>query len=231
MKEMDDMTDFEDQVESLAAQFRYPPTPDVQLGQAKQKGRIPRLAWALAVLIAVAFAVPPVRAAVGEILRVGAVRIIQGGQSEIPGDAATILDLPGQTTLKAAQREVGFEIRMPAELDPPDRVWLLDLGEPSVALVWLEEDDTEVPEIVLYAIPSSSVATKLMPQTLENAMVDGQPATWVTGDHTLELLVDNQAEQIYVRGNVLLWTAGALTYRMETALTLPEAVRLAESMD
>jgi hypothetical protein len=228
MNEPSDSSDFEAQVESLAAQFRYPPTPGLLALHRRREVRLPRLAWVLVALVAVAVAVPPVRAAVGEILRVGAVRIVQGGQVETPDGALTVLDLPGETTLDAARRDVSFEIRTPQELAAPDRAFLLDIGAPSVALVWLEQD---VPALVLYTIPSSPVVTKLMPQTLDNAVVDGHPATWVTGEHTLELLIDGQPMRIEVRGNVLIWTDGILTYRLETSGPLAEAVRIAESLN
>lgn len=221
--------EFEAQVEALAAQFRYPPTPDLSPVQRGGGLRIPRLAWALAALIAIAVVVPPVRAAVGEILRVGAVRIVQGEPSEIPAGTLTVLDLPGETTLEGAVREVGFEIRTPAQqIGPPDRVFVVDVGAPSVVQVWLERDD---PSTVLYTFPDSPVVTKLMPQTLENALVGGLPATWVTGDHTLELLIDGQPTRVEVRGNVLIWTGGTLTYRLETTGSLEEATRIAESLE
>lgn len=223
-----DLGDFEGQVAALAAHFRYPPTPDLSPVPLGGGQRIPRLAWALVALIAIAVVVPPVRAAVGEILRVGAVRIVQGEPSEIPAGTLTVLDLPGETTLERAAREVGFEIRTPAQFGPPDRVFVVDVGAPSLVQVWLERDD---PALVLYTLTDSPVLTKLMPQTLENALVGDLPATWVTGDHTLELLIDGQPTRVEVRGNVLIWTDGALTYRLETTGSLEGAIRIAESLE
>jgi hypothetical protein len=38
------------------------------------------------------------------------------------------------------------------------------------------------------------------------------------------------SETFRVGGNVLIWTRGDVTYRMETSLTLPEATALAQSV-
>jgi hypothetical protein len=41
---------------------------------------------------------------------------------------------------------------------------------------------------------------------------------------------DTGARSFSVRGNVLIWTAGDVTFRLETALPLDRAIALAESV-
>lgn len=62
--------------------------------------------------------------------------------------------------------------------------------------------------------------------------VDGREAFWVTGEHTITLADPGGGEpvRLLVTGNVLVWQRGDLTLRLETALGLPAAVEVAESI-
>lgn len=225
---------------SLAAEFRYPETPTIAAPLHPRRSRaLPRLAAALAIaLVLVTGAVPPVRAAVGEILRVGVVRIFQGEsgtvprqqQLGIPAGALTALNLPGETSLAGAREAVDFELRIPAELGPPERVFLLGSARPAVVMTWLDPVQPEVPRAALYIFPPASVLRKLMPQSVEQVSVNGQSAIWTTGAHYFELPLDGEPLQLYVPGGVLIWTEGPLTYRLETAEPLQRALQIAESL-
>ena len=73
-------TDWEGRVQTLARAFTYPPTPDLSRSASPwpAAGSSPRWAWATVIMLALLaglMAVPPVRAAVVEFLRLGAVRI------------------------------------------------------------------------------------------------------------------------------------------------------------
>jgi hypothetical protein len=64
--------------------------------------------------------------------------------------------------------------------------------------------------------------------------VNGQPAYWVEGQHLLSFYDEDgrlvsQSTRL-VEGNTLIWTVDNVTYRLETVLSLEEAVRMAESM-
>ncbi len=231
----------------LARDFPYPETPHIAARLAVRRGRrrrrrsrlVARLAGAVAIALTVVLvAVPPVRAAVGEILRVGAVRIFQGEPGAtpppVPAGALTVLDLPGEVGLATARREVDFDLRLPAELGLPDRVFVLDLAEsqeqPAVAMIWLEPERINDPRAALYVFPPNPVITKLTPQSVESVHVHDQSALWTEGPHYFELPLESGPLRLYVPGGVLIWSEGPLTYRLETDLGRDSAVQIAESL-
>jgi hypothetical protein len=65
---------------------------------------------------------------------------------------------------------------------------------------------------------------------IEATRVNGREALWLVGAHSLLLRNGETAYRTLVTGNVLLWTEGGFTYRLETDRTLEEAVRIAESL-
>jgi hypothetical protein len=244
----------------LAGQLTYPPTPDVTasvhaaLGSHKRRTRSGRpariLAWAALIvilLLGIFAAVPELRAAVLEALRIGAVRIFPFSEPEptgTPGPVptatalASILDLPGETTLEAAQQQLNFRIRLPGyppDLGAPDRVFLH--GEPRsyLTLVWLQEGDAQAVDFSLSIIDWFGVAEKYYPWKEQPTVVNGRRAVWLTGVHELYQESDdrNAPASLFrrlVQHNVLIWEADRLTYRLESDYPLDEAQRIAESL-
>jgi hypothetical protein len=53
---------------------------------------------------------------------------------------------------------------------------------------------------------------------------------WAEGPYLLQLSGGDIDLRRLVEGHVLIWTDGPITYRLETDLTLDEAVRIAESL-
>jgi hypothetical protein len=61
--------------------------------------------------------------------------------------------------------------------------------------------------------------------------VNGQPARWVDAPYFLIAGSGNAAiTRLVAEGNTLVWTEGKMTYRLETALDLATAIRIAESL-
>jgi hypothetical protein len=63
--------------------------------------------------------------------------------------------------------------------------------------------------------------------------VNGERAVWTEGVHLLVLRAaggEMEFLQFFVNGNVLIWTVGEVTYRLEGTFTLEEAVALGESL-
>jgi hypothetical protein len=69
--------------------------------------------------------------------------------------------------------------------------------------------------------------------TLERVRVDGRPGFWLSGDPHIffwdgpDGFVDDQRRFV---GDVLLWSDGPITYRLETALGRDRAIALAEQL-
>jgi hypothetical protein len=71
---------------------------------------------------------------------------------------------------------------------------------------------------------------KQQPPEVETTDVNGRIAVWTTGPYVLMTQLGWLVEFRLVEGHVLIWADGPLTYRLETDLSLDEAVRIAESL-
>ena len=179
---MSEEEQLEAQIKKLAIAFKYPATPNLTVQEATGARAIARrLAWAAAVfrVVAVAaFAVPPVRAALVEVLGIGAVQVRLGEPT--PAAPQLEVDLPGETTLEAARESSSVNILLPSDFEQPDRVFLLSQVGNTVVLVW------ETEHLALYVIPPGPLVQKLSPENVGQAQVNGRPAIWTSGDHFLE---------------------------------------------
>lgn len=230
---------------------RAPAWPGRRLGLA--------LAAALVVLLGL-LAVPTVRSGVIEFLELGAVRIILGpaptatatltpptttGTPPLPTATlvptatplASVLDLAGETTLAEARARVDLPIRLPAypaALGEPDAVFVQDLDGEAVVLVWLEPGDPARVRLSLHSLSSSALTDKLLknsPASVEFTRVNGREAFWTTGPYLVVARNGFFAEMRLISGHVLVWHEAGITYRLETDLSMEEAVRIAESLE
>lgn len=240
---------FESQVRQAARALPYPPTPD--LAGARARRSTPRLrllrrpGWALVVILALLaglLAVPPVRAALREVLQIGAVRIwlveptptpTATRPQPTPTSMVSVLQLSGATTLAEAQAEAPFPIRLPTfppNLGEPDYVFLQNLDGVAVILVWMQDDQSNQVRLSLHLLSSDVIAWKMGPRRVTETTVGGQPAVWAEGPYVLSLRNGTWEPRQLVSGHVLIWQADDVTYRLESDLTLDEAVRVAESL-
>lgn len=155
------------------------------------------------------------------------------------GSTHSLTDLAGATTWDAAQADAGFPLRLPAYppgLGPPDAVYRQQLWDPGidapvVILLWYEDEQPEEVALALYqiALPYYGIKGASLSAIMETE-VHGEGAYWVEGPHRLQLNSDTVEEWLFVPGSVLIWVEGAVTYRLEGAATVDEAVRIAESL-
>jgi len=256
----------ETRLRQAASAFAYPPTPGIAGAVRRHLEPAPahpgrprrRLAWAVAaaiVILAGLLAVPQVRAAVLEILRIGAVRILPvaptptrlpalaptGAAPDVtmtpsPTPLSSVLDLAGETTLAAARAKAGFPVRLPtypADLGTPSRVFLQDLGGPVVVLVWVDPAQPDRVRMSLHELGPATFAEKLQPPVIQQTTVNGQPAVWTEGPYLLQFLRGGQVlydARRLVEGHTLVWTQGDVTYRLESDLSLADAMRIATSL-
>ena len=239
--------------------FAYPPTPDIAANgrSVKPRGVLrlrPTYRFALGItfaslLLAGLLSAPRVRAAVLEFLRIGAVRIFLGQPGESPLQEVTpqgtspastplylasIHDLGGETTLEHARELAGLQIPLPtypSDLGAPEQVFLQDLGGSVVVLVWNDPDQPGQAKMSLHVIgPGSFTLTKIQPEVIETTKVNGKEAVWAVGPYPLEMKNGNVDIRRMVDGNVLIWSEGEITYRLESDLPLDEAIKVAESL-
>lgn len=211
-----------------------------------------RLIWAALIallLLGGLLAVPQVRAALVEYLQIGAIRIFlveptptptpppsTATPQPTPTPIASLLDLAGETTLTEAEQQAGFPIRLPtypADLGQPDAVFLQELGGPVVVLVWLDDAQPDRVRLSLHELGPGTFGEKGDPGRVEETQVNGWRAIWAEGPYILQFRRGNRVDYDFrhlIEGRVLIWTEGEITYRLESDLSLAEAVRVAESL-
>ena len=239
----------------LGHHLRYPEAADMAEGVVDRLQPRPAAPRRMVVLVAATLAVlvgglallsPAVRAALVRILLLPGIRIEVGApEADAPvrrlGEG---LDLGEPATLTEARQQAAFPIRIPAELGPPDRVFV----EPSAGgrRVWLvyragpglpAAEETGVG--LLVAEFRGSVDDLLLKKveaeggTVMPVEVEGDRGYFIRDAHTLMLLdefgnpIDDRTR---VAGNVLVWVADGVVYRFESDLDLAENLRLAESL-
>ena len=204
--------------------------------------------------------VPPVRAAVLEFIRIGIVRIFPSPTSiptnevplaptafpgamvpvtATPGPTTSALiplleNIAGETTLEEARQAVDFPVALPTypvDLGQPNRVYLQNVDGRMVVLIWLDPDQQDRVRMSLHIIETGSWAIdKFQPTIVEETTVNGERAVWAIGPYPLLMYNRNMELTRLINGHVLIWAEGDITYRLETDLSLEEAIHVAESL-
>ncbi|SRR6266508_3296562 len=245
---------------SVLTRLRTFPSPSGRLRSAPQGGgrgeRHPRfisrrLAWSLTVILVLfssLMLIPPARAAIIEFIQIGVVRIFRAEPAPpdqgtpvtaTPGPTSQPLipileSLAGEMTLEEAQKAVDYPILLPAypaNLGPPDRVFVQDVGGYMTVLVWIDPQQPDRVLMSLHFIPAGSWAIdKMKPKLIQETTVNGQRTIWAEGPYPVRFSNGNVDFIRLINGHVLIWTDGKITYRLETDLPLEEALKIAESL-
>ena len=243
---------------ALAADVDWPPTRDlaaqiagtITSRNARPPARAPRLrpvlvGAAVVVTLAVATLVasPGARSAVASWFGLGGVAVERTTEAQTP--ATQELNLGEPTTLEAAQDAVDFPVRG-VDLDNP-QVYL-DRSVPNgmVSLVYPPQRGapaTSTPGVgaVLSLFSGDTADPTFTKEILRGpSHVEFIPfgadrfALWVSGPSHLLLRNDNGQPLRHtsrLSANALVWTArNGVTYRLESALEMDAAVRLAEPL-
>lgn len=249
--------EFEKRLHSIASGMHYPPTPEVAgsvMTRLKDRGR-PRfnskkLAWSLTiifVLVSSIMLVPPARAAIIEFIQVGVVRIFPRPaqphldvispvtpDTELPSLISILDDIAGESNLTGAQEITPYLILLPAypsDLGLPDRVYVQDAEGSMTILVWIDPHQPDDVILSLHFIPTGYWSiNKMGPSMIQETRVNGQHAIWAEGPYPLLLRNGNVEFVRLIEGQVLIWTNDEITYRLETDLSLQEAIKIAESL-
>jgi len=150
-------------------------------------------------------------------------------------DLIPILDqIAGKTTLPNAQNRVDYSILLPTyppDMGEPDYVFVQDAEGFMTILVWSDPQQTDKVLMSLHFIPAGSWAIdKVQPQVIDVTTVNGKRALWTIGPYPLRLYNGELEFRRLITGHVLVWEEGDITYRIETDLSLGEAVKVAESL-
>lgn len=228
-------------------------------GTARPRFLSRRLVWALTIILILCSSlmlIPPARAAIIEFIQIGVVRIFRAEPTPLapptqessstvvtmtatPGPTSRPLiplleNLAGEMTLDEAQKAVNYQILLPAyppDLGKPDRIFVQEAEGKMTILVWIDPQKPTRVSMSLHLIPPGSWAIdKFDPALVQETSVKGQRAIWAVGPYPLRLRNDDLQYTRLIDGRVLIWKEGDLTYRLETDLSLEEALKVAESL-
>jgi hypothetical protein len=236
---------------SLAAEIEWPDGPDLssrvelRIASSRPSRRWRAPAWAAAVAVAVVFVItPPGQEAVAWLLRIGGLRVEFTESSDQPPPPTTLVG-GTESSIAEAESTLGFELLAPQSLPPPDSVQLLHWGGgQQAAMLWAPSDD--LPEVfesgtgLLFVQFRARVDEQLLLKEASSATrvepveVGGGVGYYFSeAPHTVYFEGPDGAivdDQFRLAGNVLVWTANGITYRIESALSLEEMLDLVESL-
>lgn len=237
------MIELERSLVSLGRELDVPTTPDVASrvvsGLAPRRTSSQRrLVLAFAALLVAALlatlAIPDARSALLRFFGIGAVRIeLVDELPEVLADPVELeLMLGERVSLEEARRRAGFPLLELA--DAPDSVHLGERGA-----VWFVHGRTDAVRLLVGQTPSvrvdePSLFTKLATQgtSVSEVEVRGEQGFFLSGQPHLVFLVDESGdvvgESARLAREVLVWTEGGRTVRLEGDLSRDEALRIAE---
>lgn len=240
------------------ARYPYPPTPNLMLSVRARitarpslaQKRAPiwrdpfRLALAAAVVAvilgAAALINPASRDAIAHFFHVRGV-VVSRVSSPLPSvSPITSLNLGQQTTLDQARADVSFPIAVPPELGAPDAVYV-DRSVPGgeVALAYKPRAGIPMVRQTGLGVLVTQFRGDLIPgfitkevgpgTTLQEVSVHGDPGWWIAGEPHL-IMVSDRVETLRLASNTLVWEHGGVTYRIESALSKADAMRIAADL-
>jgi hypothetical protein len=260
--------DLERALTELAPGVAYPPTPDLAATIRTRIAAAPgpsrpgwswpalfrprRLAVAFLVLLIIAVGAlaisPDLRTAVAKRLGIHGIEIIFVDETPTPpaSPVGTTLLLGEPMTLAEAQSRVGYVIKVPAALGPPDEVYLRPLeAGPMVTLLYRprldlpEAEETGVGALLMQ-FPATSDVDQIVKRvtmgtgSMLRVPVNGVTGYWVMGSSELIISQDPSAgfEQAVGRpsADVLIWEQDGMAYRLEVNLLMSDAISIAESL-
>jgi hypothetical protein len=187
----------------------------------------------LAVSAAAVMAVPSARTAILRFFHIGAVTVERVETLPPARERPLTAGLGRPATLAEAARIAGFRMLLPPLEEPPRRVYVRS-GVQSALL-----DDPDAGSVLLTEIRGRGQldwAKKFStPRTrIEQVTVGGAFGMWLQGAPHVVTFTDRsgRVQQFTTRlaGNVLVWTRGDLTLRLEGKLTKRRALELARSI-
>jgi hypothetical protein len=177
------------------------------------------------------------------VIDLGAVVVrVPEGTGQLPTPSSPSFGAP--ISLDEAAALIGTRPALPSELGPPDRVWadriVTDRGEVvRLTFAWRPRrglppiESTRWGAVLMRFEGDLDQAFKDVYQDtgdVRSVRVGDREAFWTTGPHRLDLVTGDGVVSTQVVGNVLLWRDGSLTFRLETAVTRAEALRIAGSI-
>jgi hypothetical protein len=235
------VSSLEIRLQALGHELELPAEPDMATAVLDRlEGRRPfpwrraaALAFALVVIaVAAAFAVPQARTAILRFFHIGGETIVRVETLPPAVERSEAAGLGSPLSRAKAEQTLGFRLLLPpVHGKAPERVYLL--GD-SLGTVFLRSHGHPV-LLSEFGSPGEIGLKKLtIDQTeVQWLRVGGRDAVWIRGTHTLTYFdreLGFREQTIRIRANVLIWTRGNLTLRLEGELTRSQAISLARTI-
>jgi hypothetical protein len=245
----------EDRLFDLGTAIAFPTMPPLsalvagQLGQPRRGLRLGLgrpVSRGVALALAATLLLVGIAAAFG--IGLGGLRLVFGPAPSPLPSMAVGPGLGEPTTLAEARSTVSFSLRLPGlpELGNPDLVYL---AEPpaggAVTLLYREREGFPADPVTNIGLIVTQFRADIAPESFEKlldsgvrvtpAKVDGLSAWWVAGGEHFFFYRDAQGRVVpstlRLASDTLIWEEEGVTYRVEGALSLEDAVRVAESLE
>ena len=237
----------DDLAERVLARLGAVPSRGEPAGAATRRPARRRLGWTIAAAVVLVLAlIPPVRAAVLELLRIGGVVVREEppprtlpptlpslGASRSEGTSSGPSAAGTAVSLERAEQLLGIDIAVPTVLGAPSSVVLAHGGR-VVELTWSGPRGPTRLDVFVGSLSWGYLKTVW--EAITPTQVDGHEAVWFGAPHRLEWLDRSgttHSESPRLAGPTLVWVVGQggteVTYRLEGPHSLPEALRVAQS--
>jgi hypothetical protein len=229
------MAELERDLRALAVLVDYPPEPDLVPRIRARLVRPERRRWrllvvalaALALALAVALAVPPARSAILRFFHLGGVTVERVEELPQAPRRSPVVGLAGPMSLERAERVAGFRIVLPSS--GIRRAY----AARGIAAMLLRVEDVSGPVLLteLHGFDLMMKKVAAGETRIEPLRVEGLPGIWIEGAPHVVSYYDPRGIQrtraTRLAGNVLAWTRGGFTFRLEGRLTKQQALEIA----
>lgn len=221
------------------------PVAEIDVPRARPPLLRPAAATALALVLAVAVTLAlsvPARRAVADLLGVAGIRISFDEEPALTPRPAPDIRLGDAVSKEAAGEASGLHVLVPEAVSGTPAFYLdPSIGESGrVSVVYpreaatLAEVDLLVSQFVAAVDAEHVKKLATLGSEVEHTTVRSSEAYWIGGEPHLffyeERNGDIRQETLRLAGNVLLWNEDGVTYRVEGAASLTEALRIAGSL-
>jgi hypothetical protein len=224
------MTELERALVALGLELDIPAEPDLRSGVRERIERRSRsrralvLALALLVAFGIAFAIPPARSALLRFFHIGAVTIERVDTLPAARERSFVAGLGPALSLRQAEQSSGVPLVFNGTR--PRRFY----AQPGLIATVLHYRGTSVLLAELQGDQMGLTKKFASPDTRVEPAQIGSFGIWVEGGKHVLIwqAASGEIRQLERRlaGNVLIWTEGARTYRLEGGLTMGQMLEL-----
>jgi hypothetical protein len=227
------VSSLEQRLQALGRELAFPPEPDLDATAPAARPFPWRwVALAAAVIaLAAAFAVPSARTSILRFFHIEGATVERVETLPPAQERSDASGLGQRVSMREARRRLGFRLLLPP-LGAEPTVHVLD-GVLATVILRVDGRPVLLSQYGAkdYGLLKKSVGDKTL---VEPVRVAGQPGLWVEGPpHTLTYFSSRgefRQKTVKIHGNVLLWTRGPVTVRLEGPISKPQALRLARQI-